>query len=64
MFSLVFLKRLAEESLHAFVGGFAAAALTGDLGKAVLVGALVAGVRSVFGVLVRNFGSEDRPSVG
>ena len=63
MFSLSFLKRLAEESLHAFIGGFAAAALIGDLGKATLVGGLVAGVRAVFGVLVRNFGTEDRPSV-
>lgn len=58
-----FVKRLGEEALYAFVGGFSAAALVGDLDKAALAGAAVAGVRGVLGVLVKNFGSENRPSV-
>ena len=63
MFNVTFLKRLGEEAAHAFIGGFAAAALTGDLGSAALVGAATAGVRGVLGVLVRNFGDKDKPSV-
>lgn len=63
MFNVTFGKRLLEESAHAFVGGFAAAALVGDLGTATLVAAATAGVRAVLGVLVKNFGDKDKPSV-
>lgn len=62
---MLFVKRLGEEALYAFVGGFSAAALTGDLGKAAIVAAATAGVRGVLGVLVKNFGTDkDKPSVG
>lgn len=61
---LVFVKRLAEESSYAFVGGFAVALQSsGDLGTAGLVGAATAGIRAVVGVLVKNFGEADKPSV-
>lgn len=63
MFSLSFLKRLGEESVHAFLGGFALVAVSGDFGKATLFGGLLAGFRGVMGVLLRNFGDDvDRPS--
>lgn len=60
----MFVKRLAEECLHAFIGGFAAAALVGDLNTAALVGAGVAGARAVLGVLAKRFGADkDKPSI-
>lgn len=60
----MFVKRLAEEAAYAFVGGAALALqASGDLGHAALVGAGVAGVRAVVGVLVKNFGAKDKPSV-
>lgn len=60
----MFVKRLVEEAAYAFVGGFAVALeASGDLGTAALTGAALAGVRGVVGVLVKNFGSKDRPSV-
>lgn len=59
----MFVKRLVEESLYAFVGGAALALQSsGDLSHAALVGAGVAGVRAVIGVLVKNFGDRDKPS--
>lgn len=59
----MFVKRLAEEALYAFVGGAALALqASGDLGHAAIVGAGVAGVRAVVGVLVKNFGEKDKPS--
>lgn len=60
----MFVKRLAEEALYAFVGGAALALqASNDLGHAALVGAGVAGVRAVIGVLVKNFGDKDKPAV-
>ena len=61
----MFVKRLGEEAVYAFVGGFAVALqASGDLSTAGLVGAATAGVRAVVGVLVKRFGEDsDRPSV-
>lgn len=59
---MLFVKRLVEEAAYAFVGAAAVALSTGDLGHAALVGAGVAGVRAVIGVLVKNFGDKDKPS--
>lgn len=63
--NVLFWKRIGEESTHAFIGGFSAAALAagGGLDKALLIGGLVAGVRAVLGVLAMNFGDHDKPSV-
>jgi hypothetical protein len=62
---MLFLKRLAEEAVHAFVAGFAGVAVTGDLDKAGLVAAVVVGFRAVLGVLAKNFGPDkDKPSIG
>lgn len=61
----MFVKRLAEECLYAFAGGFAVALQTsGDFSTAALTGAAVAGGRAVVGVLAKRFGADkDKPSV-
>lgn len=61
MFSLKFLKNLAEDAVVAFVvtAGGILAVTDGDLGRAALVGAATAGLRSVLGVLVKNVGAEE-----
>jgi hypothetical protein len=58
-----YLKRLAEEAFYAAVAGAGAALATGDLSKAGLLAALVAGGRAALGVLVKAFGDKDRPSI-
>lgn len=60
-----FLKRLFEEAVVAFLAGATAAlaASGGSLDKAALVGALAAGGRAVFGILVKPLGDKDRPSL-
>lgn len=60
----MFIKRLAEECLYAFVGAVSGALLTGELDKAALLAAGVVGVRAVLGVIVKNFGADkDKPSI-
>lgn len=60
----MFVKRLAEETFYAFVGGAAVALqASGDLGTAALTGAALAGARAALGVIVRHVGEADRPSV-
>lgn len=61
---MLFVKRLVEEAAYAFVGGFAVALqASGDLSSAALTGAALAGVRAVVGVVVKNVGEKDKPSV-
>lgn len=60
----MFVKRLAEETFYAFVGGAAVALqASGDFGTAALTGAALAGGRAALGVIVRHFGEQDRPTV-
>jgi hypothetical protein len=60
---MAFVKRLLEEAVYAFIGGASVSLGGGDFSHAALVGAGVAGVRAVVGVLVKNFGDKDKPSV-
>lgn len=59
----MFVKRLAEECLYTFAGTFAAVAATGDLGTASLVAAAVAGARAVLGLIAKNVGDKDKPTL-
>ncbi|MFT2016276.1 hypothetical protein ACMA1D_10600 [Streptomyces sp. 796.1] len=65
MFSVAFLKRLAEQALVAGLLAFGAVALGGDgpLTMAVLPAAAAAAGRAAYGVLVRNVGEPEAPSV-
>lgn len=65
MFNVNFLKRLAEQGVVAFVVGFGGVALAGagSLTAAALSGALAAGLRAVYAVVVRNVGEADQPHV-
>ena len=66
MFNKVFLKRLGESALVAFVVGFGAVATagSGSLSANVLGGAVAAGVRAVYGVIVKNVaGDSERGSL-
>lgn len=59
----VFLKRLGERVLIAFLGG-ALAVITEngfELDKAAIGAAVAAGVHAVYGVLVKGIGDSDRP---
>lgn len=66
MFTAKFLGKLLRESLISFVvaSGGAVLVTSGSIGRDVVVGAAVAGLRAVVGVLVKDFGEEkDTPSV-
>lgn len=66
MFSASFAKRLAKETLTAFVvaGGGALLIASDSIGRDLLLGAAVAGLRAVVGVVVKDFGEfKDTPSV-
>lgn len=64
MFNKAFLVRLGEQVLVAFLAGFGGVLATTDsLSKAFFIGAVSAGARSAYGVLVRNVGEVDRPEV-
>lgn len=59
-----FLLRSVEQAAAAFVVAFGGVALAGDgaLAKGVLAGALAAGLRAVYGVVVKLVGDKDSPS--
>lgn len=63
--NMTYIKRLLTEIAVAFLAGASAslAASGGSLDKAALVGAIVAGGRAVFGLMVKPFGDKDRPSL-
>jgi hypothetical protein len=62
--SKAFLVRIGEQALISFLLAFGGVLTTSEnVGKAALLGALAAGGRAVYGVLVRNVGAEDRPEV-
>lgn len=66
MFSTKFLGRLVRESVTSFVvaSGGAVLLTSGSIGRDVVVGAGVAGLRAIVGVLVKDFGAlKDDPSV-
>lgn len=59
----VFLKRLGERVLVAFLGGAMAVMVENgfELDKAALGAAVAAGVHAVYGLLVKGVGDSDRP---
>lgn len=59
----MFVKRLAEECAYTFVGTFAAVAATGDFGVAGIAAAAVAGARAVFGLIAKQIGDEEKPTL-
>ena len=63
MFSKSFLVQVAKEAVVTFVGtaGSVFLAFGDGLDKAAIVGAVVAGVRAVIGVVVKNVGTPDTP---
>lgn len=64
MFSKKFLVRVAEEAVAAGVAGFSGALIaSGRFSAAGVTGALSAAGMAVLGVLRRNVGEPDRPTV-
>lgn len=63
MFSKDFLVKVVKEAVLTFVGtaGSVFLAFGDGLEKAAVVGAVVAGVRAVVGVVVKNVGTPDSP---
>lgn len=63
--SKVYLLRLLEELAVAFVAGAVPvlAASPSDFSKSALFGAMVAGLRGVYGVIIKAVGDPERPSV-
>ncbi len=60
---MLYLKRLAELLVVAFIGGAAPVFLNQGLTKAGLSGAVTAGAMAVYGLLVKGLGDKDRPTV-
>lgn len=59
-----FLARLGEQALVAGLVGFGGVVAASDsITKAVLAGGFTAALRAAYGVLVRNVGENDTPSV-
>ncbi|MER5252882.1 hypothetical protein [Streptomyces sp. NPDC002855] len=65
MFSFAFVKRMAEQMAVAFVVGFGGVMLAGDgeVQTSLAGAALAAGLRGVYGVLVKGLGDPEQPSV-
>lgn len=65
MFSKDFLIKVAKEAVTTFVGtaGSVFLAFGDGLEKAALVGGVVAGVRAVIGVIVKDIGEKNTPSL-
>jgi len=63
MFSREFLLKVAKEAVLTFVGtaGSVFLAFGDGLEKAAVVGGVVAGVRAVVGVIVKNVGTPNSP---
>lgn len=63
MFTKDFLLKVAKEAVVTFVGtaGSVFLAFGDGLEQAALVGGVVAGVRAVIGVVVKNVGTPDTP---
>jgi len=62
MFSKEFLGKLVKEAVVVFVVAFGTVLLAGPgLGAAAATAGLVAGVRAVVGVVIKNVGEEDSP---
>lgn len=61
---MVYLKRLAELALAAFVAGAAPVLASQGISKAALTGAAMAGAMAVYGLIAKNLGPDkDRPTV-
>lgn len=59
-----YLKKLAELVVVTFVAAaLPALVAAGSLSKAAVAGAVSAGLAAVYGVVVKNKGAEDRPTV-
>lgn len=65
MFSVVYLKRMAEQMVVAGLTGFGAVMLAGDgaLDTSLLGAALAAALRGAYGVFVKGAGDPEQPSV-
>jgi hypothetical protein len=62
MFSKEFLGKVVKEAAVVFVVAFGTVLLAGPgLGAAAATAGLVAGVRAVVGVVIKNVGEEDSP---
>jgi len=62
MFSKVFLAKSVKEALIVFVVSFGTVLLASPgLGAAAAIAGIVAGVRAIVGVLIKNVGEEDSP---
>lgn len=62
MFKAQFWKLLSKEAVATFVSAFGAFfVIDPDLSKATLAGAVVAGGRAVFGLLISKIGEKDTP---
>lgn len=63
-FNAEFGKKLAKDVVTVFVvtaGGLLAVPGTGGLGRDLVLGAVVAGVKAVLGVLVKDVGEDNSP---
>ena len=61
---MLYLKRLAELAVVAFLGAAVPVLVDKGLDKAALAGALSAGVAAVYGLFAKGAGDKDRPTVG
>lgn len=60
---MLYLKRLLELALVAFIAGAAPVIQEQGLSKASLAGAGMAGAVAVYGIIVKGLGDKDRPTV-
>lgn len=59
-----YVKRLAELVAVTFLGAAVPVLVSGGLSKAAVSGAVTAGLVALYGLVVKNKGAADRPTVG
>lgn len=59
---MIYVKRLAELALAAFVAGAVPVFMDQGLTKAGTMGAATAGLMAVYGLMVKGLGDKDRPT--